>query len=75
MYSEKDDIADSVKIEEFIKERKRRVVNVRSIHFEDSVHVQHLRFHREEYINFVDSVLTDMEEDNAKMEKKLKKEG
>ena len=28
MYSEKDDIADSVKIEEFIKERKRRVVNV-----------------------------------------------
>lgn len=71
IYSEKDDIANSVKIEEFIKEREKRigVHNVSSIHFEDSVHVQHLRFHREEYINFVDSILTDMEEDNDKMEK------
>ena len=74
IYSEKDDIANSVKIEEFIKEREKRigVHNVRSIHFEDSVHVQHLRFHREEYINFVDSILTDMEEDNNKISEKLK---
>ena len=71
IYSEKDDIANSVKIEEFIKEREKRigVHNVSSIHFEDSVHVQHLRFHREEYINFVDSIFTDIEEDNVKMEK------
>ena len=75
IYSEKDDIANSEKIEEFIKEREKRigVHNVSSIHFEDSVHVQHLRFHREEYINFVESILTDMEEDNDKIsEKKLK---
>ena len=74
IYSEKDDIANSVKIEEFIKEREERigVHNVRSIHFEDSFHVQHLRFHREEYINFVDSILTDMEEDNNKISDKLK---
>ena len=74
IYSEKDDIANAEKIEEFIKEREKRigVHNVSSIHFQDSVHVQHLRFHREEYINFVDSILTDMEEDNNKISEKLK---
>ena len=68
IYSEKDDIANSKKIEEFIGERKKRGVNVSVKHFRDSVHVQHLRYHPEEYSTFIDGILTDMEEDNSKVQ-------
>lgn len=64
LYTQKDDIANATKIEEFIEERERRGVQVMVKHFEDSMHVQHLRFHQEEYSAFIDEVLTDMEGSN-----------
>ena len=68
IYSEKDDIANSRKIEEFIRERKKRGVNVCVKHFRDSVHVQHLRYHPQEYSTFIDGILTDIEEENSKVQ-------
>lgn len=69
IYTEKDDIANSKKIEEFISERKKRGANIRVKHFEESTHVQHLRLHGQEYSNFVETLLTDMEEGNKERKK------
>ena len=33
-------------------------------HFEDSVHVQHLRLHEREYSDFIEAVLTETEDSN-----------
>ena len=65
IYSYRDDVCNTQKVEEFIEARKKRGVNVKSIHFEDSVHVQHLRLHKEEYTDFIESILIDMEEENS----------
>ena len=65
IHSYKDDVCNPQKVEEFIEARKKRGVNVKSIHFEDSVHVQHLRLHKEEYTDFIESILIDMEEENS----------
>ncbi|KAL3826563.1 hypothetical protein ACHAXA_003627 [Cyclostephanos tholiformis] len=61
IYSCKDDIADSTKIEEFARERRARGVKVLSKRFSDSSHVQHLRLHGEDYSDFIDAVLTEIE--------------
>lgn len=66
LYSCKDDVADSTKIEEFVRERRRRGVNVMAQHFYDSSHVQHLRLHGKEYSDFIEKVLIEMEEGGNK---------
>ena len=66
LYSCKDDIADSMKIEELIRTRRERGVKVMTRHFSDSSHVQHLRLHGKEYSDFIETVLTEMEEDRNK---------
>ena len=66
LYSCKDDIADSMKIEELIIERRERGVKVMAKHFSDSSHVQHLRLHGKEYSDFIETVLTKMEEGRNK---------
>ncbi|KAL3773277.1 hypothetical protein ACHAW5_003440 [Stephanodiscus triporus] len=66
LYSCKDDVAHSTKIEEFVTERSRRGVNVMAQHFYDSSHVQHLRLHGKEYSDFIENVLIEMEEGGNK---------
>jgi len=66
LYSCKDDIADSMKIEELIRKRRERGVNVMARHFSDSSHVQHLRLYGKEYSDFIETVLTEMEEGRNK---------
>jgi hypothetical protein len=64
IYSCNDDITNSTKLEELIGERRRRGVKVLVKHFPDSQHVQHLRLHGLEYLDFVESVLTEMDRDD-----------
>eukprot|EP00980_Cylindrotheca_fusiformis_P018276 scaffold5966_cov118-Cylindrotheca_fusiformis.AAC.1 len=64
IYSQGDKVCDSVKIEEMAMQRKDRGVHVMTKHFEDSKHVQHLRLHETEYVEFVTAVLQDMEARN-----------
>jgi Eukaryotic protein of unknown function (DUF829) len=71
VYSCKDDIANSIKIEELIEERRRHGVKVLVKHFPDSSHVQHLKLHGLEYSDFVESVLTEMERGDSKREKTM----
>ena len=66
IYSCEDDIADSIKIEEFARERCRRGVKVMSKHFPSSSHVQHLRLHGREYSDFIDTVLSEVERSGNK---------
>jgi hypothetical protein len=61
IYAENDDISNAKKIEEFMIEREKRGVHVMAKHFDDSVHVQHIRLHEIEYSEFIDDVLTNME--------------
>ena len=70
IYTERDDIANSKKIEEFVGERKKRGVNVMVKHFEKSTHVQHLRLHGQEYSNFVETLLRGMEKNNKEGKKR-----
>ena len=65
VYSCKDDITNSTKLEELIGERRRRGVKVLVKHFPDSQHVQHLRLHGLEYSDFVESVLAEMERNDS----------
>lgn len=62
VYSHNDDIANAEMIEEFISERQKRGVDVYVKHLAESRHVQHLRLHGQEYSDFIDHVLTDMED-------------
>jgi hypothetical protein len=66
LYSCNDDIADSMKIEDFVRERRERGVKVMTKHFADSSHVQHQRLHGKEYSDFIETVLTRMEEGGNK---------
>ena len=61
IYAENDDVSDAKKIEEFMEEREKCGVQVMAKHFDDSVHVQHIRLHEREYSEFIDDVLTNME--------------
>lgn len=61
IYSCNDDITNSTKLEELIRERRRRGVKVLVKHLIDSSHVQHLRLHGLEYSDFLDNALTEME--------------
>eukprot|EP00980_Cylindrotheca_fusiformis_P020177 scaffold7250_cov131-Cylindrotheca_fusiformis.AAC.6 len=65
IYSQCDEVCDSVKIEEMAMQRKDRGVHVMTKHFQDSKHVQHLRLHETEYLAFVIAVLQDMEARNT----------
>ena len=64
IYTDKDDVANAEKIDAFIRERRKRGVSVMAKHFEDSRHVQHIRLHEKEYSDFIEAVLTDLEESN-----------
>ncbi len=64
IYSHSDKICDATKIEEMADERKKRGVHVMTKHFEDSKHVQHLRHHEAEYLEFIATILKDMEDRN-----------
>jgi hypothetical protein len=64
IYSHSDEICDATKIAEMAEERKKRGVHVMTKHFEDSKHVQHLRTHEAEYLEFIATMLKDMEDRN-----------
>lgn len=64
IYTPCDPIADSTKIEEFVKAREDSGVHVMTKRLEYSKHVQHLRLHEQEYKEFIEMILTDMEDRN-----------
>ena len=53
IYSLTDRMVDPDYLQDFIRERQKRSSNVSILKFEDSPHVQHLRYHPDEYQNFV----------------------
>ena len=64
IFSSNDEISDADKIQEFINQRDNFGVNVMSKRFETSKHVQHIRLHEKEYTEFVENILTNMENKN-----------
>lgn len=60
IYTTQDDVCDYLKVEEFIKERTKRGVNVMTKKFEESKHVEHLRLHPTDYSGFIDQILDEI---------------
>ncbi|XP_043195491.1 transmembrane protein 53-like [Amphibalanus amphitrite] len=57
IYSDKDDITPAQDVDQFMAGRRARGVEVSSRRFADSPHVQHYRYHREEYCAAVSAFL------------------
>ena len=66
VYSTADKITKSHKIDELCKSREDKGVKVVRLRFDDSLHVQHMMKHKDEYCNLLDDVL--MEAANKKVQ-------